>query len=97
MKFGSWVINENIPEESQWTEWPQPLASAFSGGMEPYVGLKITPLQLLATQIVNGTNYLVLCKVAPTVPNATAYLANVVINCSFDGKESKICSVENLV
>lgn len=95
--LGGWKINENLKEL---TELPQPLASAFSKGsdmLKGYTGLSITPIGVLAEQIVNGTNYLVLCKTSPIYPNATESLQFVIVNASFDKKTFKIVSFEKIV
>ena len=36
--------------------------SSFNKAAEAYVGVNLQPVQLLASQIVNGTNYIALCK-----------------------------------
>ena len=45
--------------------------TSFGKATEAYVGVNLQPVQLLATQIVNGTNYIALCKGQTTTENPT--------------------------
>ncbi len=51
---------EPLPEDAQ---------AAFDKAVEKLVGAKYTPVSLLATQLVAGTNYCILCQVSPVVPD----------------------------
>ncbi len=66
---GGWaVITEekgSIPENAQ---------AAFTKAVEAYVGVDYTPVALLATQVVSGTNYRLLCAGTPVVPNGVTEL-----------------------
>lgn len=44
--------------------------AALDKAMEKLVGADYKPIALLATQLVSGTNYSILCEVTPVVPNA---------------------------
>ena len=56
-KADSPVITENIK-------------ALFNKAMENRDGITVTPVAYIASQVVAGTNHLVLCKTAPFVPNA---------------------------
>ncbi len=58
---------------------PEEAQKAFNKATEAYVGVSLSPLATLATQVVSGTNYLVLCTGMPTTENPTSqlYLAEI--------------------
>lgn len=60
---GAW---EN-PETPEMTDAAK---AALDKALENLVGAEYEPLALLGTQLVSGTNYSILCKVTPVVPNA---------------------------
>lgn len=47
---------------------------AFQKALQNYDGVSLKPIALLGTQVVAGTNYLVLCEGAPVVQNPTESL-----------------------
>ena len=53
--------------------------------MEKLVGAKYTPVALLATQIVAGTNYCILCQTTAVVPNAAPHWTLVYIYADLQG------------
>jgi len=87
---GGWQNNQQeatlIPEEVQ---------QAFDKAMEGFVGSDIVPVAYLADQIVAGTNYCLLCKVTPVVPNAEAHYALVYIYAALDGT-AQILSIQDI-
>ena len=62
------------------TEVPEEALTVWADAFEGYVGLKITPLALLGTQAVNGTNYMYLAESEGVVLNPTKEVNLVVIN-----------------
>ncbi len=54
---GGW----QVPEEANAAALPENAQKAFETAMDGYVGLSLSPAALLATQLVAGTNYEVLC------------------------------------
>ena len=62
---GGWEIP--VTEANALTEEAQ---AAFDKATEKLMGANYTPVALLATQIVAGTNYCILCQVTPVVPDA---------------------------
>lgn len=62
---GGWEIP--VTETNALTEEAQ---AAFDKATEKLMGANYTPVALLATQIVAGTNYCILCQVTPVVPDA---------------------------
>ena len=60
---GAW---EN-PETPEMTDEAK---AALDKALEKLVGAEYEPAALLATQLVSGTNYSILCKVTPVVPDA---------------------------
>ena len=63
---GGWtpVVQEEagkLPEDAQ---------AAFDKVTEQLDGASYTPVALLSTQVVAGTNYCILCQITPVVPDA---------------------------
>lgn len=61
---GGWEINTENP-----TEIPDDVRSALSKALEGFVGSSIEPVAYLASQVVSGMNYCLLCKITPAVLN----------------------------
>ena len=60
---------------------PKKASKAFKSATKKYVGEKLEPVALLGTQVVNGTNYMILCKsVTATEEPVTSYKIVVVYN-----------------
>ena len=66
---GGWtVVSEekgSIPDDAQ---------AAFTKAIEGYTGVSYTPVALLATQVVSGMNYRLLCAGTPVVPDGVTAL-----------------------
>ena len=87
---GGWEIvpaqSAILTEEAQ----PEPMmtdeaAAAFLKAMETLDGAEYTPVALLATQIVAGTNYCILCQGKYVVPDAKPFWALVYIYADLEG------------
>ena len=80
MMTGGWEMAKAeasvLPEDAQ---------AAFDKAMEQLVGAEYTPVALLATQVVAGTNYCILCQVTPVVPDAVPTWALVYIYADLEG------------
>lgn len=78
--LGGWEITKAeasaIPEDAQ---------AAFDKAMEQLDGADYTPVALLATQVVAGTNYCILCQVTPVVPDPVPAWALVYIYADLEG------------
>ena len=66
----------NVPAVGGWTidtdakgTLPDDVKEAFDAAIEGLTGVKLEPVTLLGTQIVAGSNYLILCKATPITPN----------------------------
>ena len=83
---GGWTLTDDgtLTEEAR---------SAFDTAMEGLVGVSYTPLALLGTQLVSGTNYCLLCEAAVVYPDAQPYYAVVTIYQDLQGK----AEVRNIV
>ena len=77
---GGW---ESIQHEA--VELPQDAQAAFDKAVEGLVGAEYVPVALMSTQVVAGTNYCILCQIAPVVPNAAPTWALVYIYADLDG------------
>ena len=77
---GGW---ENVPCEA--AELPEDAQAAFDKALDGLVGAKYTPVALLSTQIVAGTNYCILCQITPVVPDATPTWALVYVYADLQG------------
>ena len=78
--MGGWEIP--AAEAGPLTEEAQ---AAFDKAMEKLVGAKYTPVALLATQIVAGTNYCILCQTTAVAPNAAPHWTLVYIYADLQG------------
>ncbi len=65
---------------------PKQAKDAFDRAMEGLVGVKYTPIALIGTQVVAGTNYAILCRAVPVVANPETRLAVVIVYESAEGK-----------
>ena len=63
--IGGWT-----PIEAEASVLPDDAQTAFDKATEGLVGATYTPVALLSTQLVAGTNYCILCQVTPVVPDA---------------------------
>ena len=61
------------------------LSALLDQALDGFVGSEITPVALLETQVVAGTNYAVLCRLAPAVPDAVATYGIVRLYADLDG------------
>lgn len=59
--------------------------TALAKACETLTGAEYEAKALLATQIVAGTNYQLLCKAAPTVPDAASYYAIITVYADLEG------------
>lgn len=64
---GGWAVQE----PAQPAVLPDKAQAAFEKSLQGYTGIALKPIALLGTQIVSGTNYLVLCEGSPVVQNPT--------------------------
>lgn len=59
-------------QEMKACDLPQPVATAFSKAFEGWVGVSYVPVLYVASQLVAGTNYCIICKtttiVNPPIP-----------------------------
>ena len=86
---GAWAVV--MPEATELL--PADAAEAFTKATEAYVGVSLKPLATLGTQVVAGTNYLVLCAGEPTTANPVAQLYVAEVYCDLDGN-SEFSSVQ---
>jgi hypothetical protein len=77
---GGWKISPS-------DDLPHELKEFFA---KPNLGAKIEPLTLLATQLVNGVNYLVLCRIQLVTHSEVITLSKIVVHVPFGGEGSII-------
>lgn len=61
-------------------EIPAEAMAAWDTAFEGFVGAKVSPVALLATQVVKGTNYVFMAQVSPVVPEPVNSAVIVTIN-----------------
>ena len=61
--FGSWKLADLQP-----CDLPQKAASAFTAAFETLIGANYEPLLYCGKQVVNGTNYAIICKQSIPAP-----------------------------
>lgn len=102
----SW--NAEVPEYIEQSETD--IAGAFTPAESPIVtddiknlvkkataniyGAEYEPVSYIASQVVAGTNHLILCKITPVVPNAVGHYALVTIYESFNG-DAEILKIQD--
>ena len=80
MMVGGW---ENVPCEAG--TLPEDAQATFDKAREGLVGAVYTPVALLSTQVVAGTNYCILCQIAPVVPDPVPVWALVYLYADLQG------------
>ena len=87
---GGWTVSEDnggiLPDDAQ---------KAFDDALKEYTGTSLKPIALLATQLVSGTNYRVLCNGTAVTPDAKPSLYVADIYSDLNG-HSQISDVRNL-
>ena len=75
---GGWTITEDaaLTDEAQ---------AAFDKALDGLTGVGYTPLALLGTQLVSGTNYCILCEAKVVYPDAVPYYALVYVYADLQG------------
>ena len=71
---GGWA-----PVEHEACKLPENAQAAFDKALEQLDGAVYTPVALLSTQVVAGTNYCILCQITPVVPDPVPVWALVYI------------------
>ena len=87
---GGWNI---VPHEAE--ELPENAQAAFDKATEDLDGAEYTPVALMATQVVAGMNYCILCQITPVVPDAEPTWALVYIYADLQG-DAEIMNVYEL-
>ena len=80
MTVGGWT-----PAAHEAAELPEDAQAAFDKALEQLDGASYTPVALLSTQVVAGTNYCILCQIAPVVPDPVPVWALVYIYADLQG------------
>ena len=80
MMTGGWEI---VPQEG--AVLPDDAVAALEKAVEKLDGASYVPVTLMATQVVAGTNYCILCQVTPVVPDAVPYWALVYVYADLEG------------
>lgn len=85
---GGWSVTSS-PEITQEAQ------GAFDKAMEGLLGVDYTPVALLGTQVVAGTNYCILCQATVVSPEAQPYYTLVYIYEALDGS-AEVLTVTDL-
>lgn len=80
MKLGGWISNTENPAEI-----PQEVLDAFNKAIEGLVGCTYEPIALLASQVVAGMNYCLLCRLTVVYPDAQPTYALVYVYQNIEG------------
>ena len=95
---GGWTPTEGDP-----TQIPEEVLTAFTKATEELTGCDYMPVALLATQLVAGTNYCLLCQTRLVTPEAPVGYALVYLYAALDGsahlqkvQEIDFCAFETL-
>ena len=91
-KRGGWVLADTI----QPGNLPEKVATAWSELMQNIAGAKYVPVLYVGTQLVNGTNHMILSRQDLSVLNGESHLVKVILNCALTGEWS-ILSIETII
>ncbi len=80
MTSGGWNL-----DEVKGCNLPQKVATDFTAVTSELVGADYESIAYLGSQVVNGTNYRILCIQRITVPNADKKIVKMIINEASDG------------
>ena len=80
--------------EAQSPEMTEDATKAFETATETLTGAEYKPAALLATQVVAGINYRILCQAKATVPNAEPYYVIITVYADLDGNAEITDTVE---
>ena len=86
--LGGWTQPESVV-------LPQGAKEAFDTAMDGLVGVDYQPLALVASQVVAGTNYRILCQATVVYPDAESYYAMVTVSSPLDG-QAEVLEITNL-
>ena len=85
-------VDANYPEglsggwsEAESIEMTKDAIDAFNKATETLTGAEYSPVALLATQVVAGTNYRIFCQAKATVPNAEPYYVIITVYADLNG------------
>lgn len=81
---GGYAINTEIGE----ADLPENVKTAYDSALEGLTGVGYTPVAYLGSQVVAGSNYAILCKATPVVPNAKSTFKIVVVYDAISGDPS---------
>ncbi len=88
---GGWAINEG---DTGMEANPEARA-ALEKALEGLTGAGYEPLACLGTQVVAGTNYRILCRITPVVPDPASHFGLVYVYQALDGT-AKLLDVQDL-
>lgn len=80
-KIGGWNL-----AEMEACNLPQDVASSFTKLMEEWVGAGLVPVPYCGTQLVNGTNHLLICRETLITAEPEEGLAEVILHHERDAK-----------
>lgn len=91
--IGNWVLAKFTP-----CELPEKIATGFIQATSGIVGARYTPLLYAASQIVAGTNHMIICAATPVVPNPEPRLVEVYLHeaLSAEGGGFQLIAVKNI-
>ena len=88
--LGGWTVYSEDP-----TAIPEDVKEAFDKALDGLVGCTYDPIALLATQVVSGTNYCLLCRCTVVTPDAPESFVLMYIYKNLEG-ECSILSIQDV-
>ena len=83
--LGGWTLVESAMSDEDKTDVREAAYAAFDKAMTGFVGSNVEVVDVLATQVVAGTNYMYLAVVTPVVPDAQSHYALVEVYADLEG------------
>ena len=93
-KLGGWQINPNLDEL---TKFPQKVATAYTEVMQEFVGSNLIPILYVGSQVVNGINYMLICKSVSVTKEPVTKIVKLVINVNSGTQEASIVSIDDIL
>ncbi len=88
--LGGWTVYSEDP-----TTIPEDAKECFDKALEGLVGCTYEPIALLATQVVSGTNYCLLCRCTVVTPDAPESFVLMYLYKNLEG-ECSILSIQDM-
>lgn len=92
IKCGGWTVNENMKE----CDLPKSVEIAFRKATDVLLGAKYMPVLFIGSQVVAGTNYMLICKQTLILAESIEHVVKMGIYVNLDF-EAVVTSIETII